>query len=723
MDRIVVTGNRFSRPADSRQLGPGQVDRLQPHVSDSARLLEGLPGIAAQGAGGVSALPVIRGLAGDRNRIQIDGMDLVASCPNHMNPPLSYLDPAKVGKVTVFAGVVPVSAGGDSIGGAIVAESHAPRFADAGEGWTGAGEIGAHMRSNGNLRGMQLSASLASDAFHLGYEGSVEQADNYRAADDFRGYTATGREGHELPRDEVGSSAWLVRNHALALAWQRDAHLVELRYGNQSMPYQLYPNQRMDLTGNSQHRLQLRYEGMLGWGTLEARAWQERLQHGMDFGPDKQFWYGAKTMLPGIADYSVPCSPIAYDCAAGMPMRTASRTSAASLKATIGLRETDLLRLGLDLQQYRLDDWWPPSGSGMFPGTFWNIRDGQRDRASAFVEWQGSVGERWSGLFGARLSHVTTDAGPVHGYDTDPAPPGSAMMTLADAAAFNAAERRRSDTHLDLVVSLQTRVSDGFDLEFGLSRKTRSPNLYERYAWSTWAMAAVMNNTAGDGNGYVGDIALQPETAHTLSATFDWHAVDGRWRLKLMPHASWIDDAIDAVRISDNGAGMYEVLRYANQSARIHGLDASFDATLHESDDARYVLGVSASWLHGENRDTGEPLYHQMPPNARIRIGQQSGGWDNTLEWELVARKDRVSAVRREPETAGYGLLHLRLRHAWTRWQLDAGIENLLDKAYAPPLGGTYLGQGRTMGINSVPHGIAVPGPGRSLYLGARFAF
>ncbi|HYN77691.1 MAG TPA: hypothetical protein VES73_07855, partial [Lamprocystis sp. (in: g-proteobacteria)] len=35
----------------------------------------------------------------------MDGMDLVASCPNHMNSPLSYIDPTAVDRVQVFSGV------------------------------------------------------------------------------------------------------------------------------------------------------------------------------------------------------------------------------------------------------------------------------------------------------------------------------------------------------------------------------------------------------------------------------------------------------------------------------------------------------------------------------------------------------------------------------------------------------------------------------------------
>ena len=66
-------------------------------TSDTASLLRDVPGVSLYGAGGVSSLPAIHGLADDRLRIKVDGMDLIASCPNHMNPALSYIDPTNVG--------------------------------------------------------------------------------------------------------------------------------------------------------------------------------------------------------------------------------------------------------------------------------------------------------------------------------------------------------------------------------------------------------------------------------------------------------------------------------------------------------------------------------------------------------------------------------------------------------------------------------------------------
>jgi iron complex outermembrane receptor protein len=54
---------------------------------------------------------------------------------------------------------------------------------------------------------------------------------------------------------------------------------------------------------------------------------------------------------------------------------------------------------------------------------------------------------------------------------------------------------------------------------------------------------------------------------------------------------------------------------------------------------------------------------------------------------------------------------------------VDLGVDNLFDRGYALPLGGAYLGQGTTMSITGVPWGIAVPGPGRSLYAGLSVKF
>ena len=103
LGRIVVTGSATA--ATPSEVAPGTVQALRPATSDTASLLRDVPGVSTYGAGGMSSLPAIRGLADDRIRVKVDGMDLIATCPNHMNPALSYLDPANVGVLEVYPGV------------------------------------------------------------------------------------------------------------------------------------------------------------------------------------------------------------------------------------------------------------------------------------------------------------------------------------------------------------------------------------------------------------------------------------------------------------------------------------------------------------------------------------------------------------------------------------------------------------------------------------------
>jgi len=72
-------------------LGAASIVRLSTSTSDTAKLLDGQPGVSLYGAGGVSSLPVIHGMADDRVRVKVDGMDLISACSNHMNPPLLTL--------------------------------------------------------------------------------------------------------------------------------------------------------------------------------------------------------------------------------------------------------------------------------------------------------------------------------------------------------------------------------------------------------------------------------------------------------------------------------------------------------------------------------------------------------------------------------------------------------------------------------------------------------
>ncbi|OYZ34988.1 MAG: TonB-dependent receptor, partial [Polynucleobacter sp. 16-46-70] len=296
-----------------------------------------------------------------------------------------------------------------------------------------------------------------------------------------------------------------------SLAWQKENHLIEFKAGYQFIPFEGYANQRMDMTKNQSEQFNLKYTGKYNWGTLEAQAYNQMVNHQMDDNT------GART------------SP-------AMPMLATSSTNGAIIKGTLPISETQLARVGTEWQGYKLNDWWPPTSSApngmMSPNTFENINNGTRDRFALFSELEQQWTKEWMGLAGVRVEQVASNAGDVQGYSnanqTMPMPPMNMRMStnyLRDSTAFNAQQHKQTDYNWDLTALTRYKPDNTQNYEAGYSRKTRSPNLYERYSWSTTPMAAIMNNFVGDGNGYVGQITLAPEVANTISLASDWHSL------------------------------------------------------------------------------------------------------------------------------------------------------------------------------------------------------
>ncbi len=708
---VVIAPKADFQPSLASDLDEAALASLRPSTSDTANLLRDIPGVSLYSAGGISSLPAIHGLADDRVRVKVDGMDLVSACPNHMNSPLSSIDPNNVANVQVFAGLAPVSAGGDSIGGTIQVSSAPPEFAQPGKGVLFKGQAGTFYRSNGNAWGGHLAALVAGQTLSLTYNGSLARSGNYEAGSDFKaaGIAAMGQGW--VDGDVVGSSRYESRNHDLGLAWRQDNHLVELKLGLADIPFEGFPNQRMDMTDNQSEHANLRYTGQHRWGVLEGRVYGEETRHKMNFAFDKQFWYGAGLDVPG------------------MPMDTEGKNAGAFIKAGLAVSDESTLNAGGEYQRFGLDDWWSASGGGMAPNTFWNIKDGERDRLAVFAEWETRWNPAWASQLGVRSDTVMMDTGAVQGYNT------TMGQYLAESTAFNARDRQRTDHNWDFTAIVRHTADTTQSFVAGYARKVRSPNLYERYAWSTGGMAMVMNNFAGDGNGYVGNLDLKPEVANTLSATADWHdAAKEQWGARVTPFYTYVQAFIDASRCSSANSGCgaanqtkttgFVYLQYVNQSARLYGLDLSGHVQLAKASAfGSFTATGVLSYVRGENRTTGGNLYNIMPLNAKLAGVQHLGGWTNTVEAQFVAAKTKVSQVRDEVATGGYSLFHLRSSYVWRQIRFDLAVENLFNKLYSLPLGGAYVGQGMTMSGSGVPWGVPVPGMGRSIHIAANVEF
>ena len=710
IDSIDIT-KEYEVPFSDNRLGIGVTEDEKIMSNDSGKLINNFLGGNSINNGGFSSLPMIQGLSDDRIKIKIDGMDLIASCANHMNAPLSYSDPVNIKNISVLAGLSAVDQGGDNIGGVIKIDTVKPIFA-VDDNPIFFGQVGTKYKSNNKAMSANVSLNSSTQDTAFSYFGSYVKADNYYAGGTFKEAGLAAPDRGYLDGDEVGSSAYKNQNHQISISKAIDNEIYQVIAAYHDSPYENFDNQRMDSVGNKNYQLNLSQKGEYDWGKLTSRVYVDDTNHKHNFGPDKQYTYTKMGMMgmPSTTSY-------------GMPMEADGFTAGLAVDSEIFLNDQDTLKVGSEIQYYQLDDTWDSnSGTGMMTGNdFLNINNGKRNRFDVYGQLDSLWTENWITSIGARLGIVQTDADDVHGYNQT-----NMMMSnqKADSDAFNASKKKQTDENIDISLLTRYNMEEYSSVELGYSMKTRSPNLYQRYTWSTWTMAANMNNLYGDGNGYVGDIDLKPETAHKVGLVLNHEDPNKNWRVKVNPYYTYINDYIDANVIADRTDG-YRNLKFDNQTATIYGLDVGADMHLFQTlNFGNFNLLSKFNYQKGRNTDADTDLYNMMPPNLTLAINQNVGSWSNNLVMILVDEKDDVNSTRQERETAGFTKFDFVSSYQWKSVSIIGEVENILDKSYADPLGGEYLGQGATMstGINRA-NGTQVYAMGRSFNVALSYSF
>jgi iron complex outermembrane receptor protein len=645
-------------------------------TGDTAALLSDEPGVSLNTGGGVSSLPAIHGLADDRIRMLVDGMQITSACANHMNPALSYAAPQNVGTIGVLSGLTPVSMGGDSIAGTITVQSSAPQFAEPGKTRISGAVSGAYRSVNHGIS-RAAKVAVASDTVVLEYAAAEDKAASYK-------------DGHGKP---VRDTLYRSLDQQLTMAAKRGDDLLTVKVGNQYIPYQGFVNQYMDMVGNRGNSLNADYLAHFGWGKLDTRIYWQDAKHEMGFFTPEKI--------------------------GTMPMNTHGKDLGYALKAELPLSYASTLRIGNEFHGFTLDDWWPPvPGSAMMaPNTYLNINHGTRDVYSLYGEVESKWGAAWDSVLGMRAEQVRMDTGNVQSY-------GCGMMCAADtsaAAAFNAASHVRRDNNIDLSAIARYEGDASSTFEFGYTRKTRSPNLYERYSWGRTQMAMNMTGWFGDANGYVGNLDLKPEVAHTLGATANWKGDDSA--LTVTAYHTRVHNYIGVSQLSTyvTGTSTFANLQFVNQEARLYGADVSGSTGVWDNNHGKGTLRAAAGWTRGALVNTGTSLYHIMPFHARLTLEQDVRNWTNALEFNYVSAKNAVDPLRNEPVTASYTLVNLRTAYETGHLRFDFAIENAFNKFYYLPLGGVDFAAWKADG--KVGQIAPVAGMGRSINTGVTVKF
>ncbi|WP_417480873.1 TonB-dependent receptor plug domain-containing protein [Maricaulis sp.] len=661
-DIITVSGQQL----DAERLDRLDPATLPPSGPDAAALIARLPGATVVGNGVLSSQVQYRGLSGGRINLRIDGQNFASGGPNLMDPPLHYAPIALIERIEVDRSVSPVRSG-PGLAGGVNAVFKQVGFGETDQ-WQTRYDLTLAGRTAGDSSSVGGVVGMANDQFRIQLLGSSESGDDIN-----------------WPGGTIGGSAHERLVYGAGLGFRTGVHEFSLDLRRQET----------GATGNPPFAMDIRY-----FDTDFARVGY------------RGDWDGV-SVTAHLAFADVAHAMNNYDLRPAPMMAAMYRESLATAQTVSGGGDAVFaalggsLRLGFDGEQAEHDLAITNPNNANF--VLNSLSDITMERTGAFAEWTGAVAG-WESELGLRADRHRAEAGPASVGSAVPAMPGMLVM------AFNATDRRLDDTTLDAVARLWRPVNDSTTLRLTFARKTRAPGYVERFAW----LPTEASGGLADGNTYVGNADLAPETAWIAEAGLDWSSATAYARPTLFYRS--VDDFIQGVPydatpgVIDTPVEMVSAmngdptpLRFANTDARLYGLDLDFGVGLS----AAWHLDGTASWVRGERRDIDDNLYRTAPPSLRLGLTREAAAWSATLETLAVARQDRVSAANSEAETPGYVLVNLY--GSWTLREgvsLAAGVENLFDHSYRQHLAGYNRNAGSDVGL-----GERLPGTGRSLGL------
>ena len=137
LTEVVVTGGATTRRSGSSTDPRKPRQPLPAH--DGADYLKTIPGFSVIRKGGTDGDPVLRGMAGSRLGILLDGEHILGGCGRRMDPPTAYVFPESFDRITVIKGPQSVLNGPGNSAGVVLFEREPRRYAEPGASRTRAG--------------------------------------------------------------------------------------------------------------------------------------------------------------------------------------------------------------------------------------------------------------------------------------------------------------------------------------------------------------------------------------------------------------------------------------------------------------------------------------------------------------------------------------------------------------------------------------------------------
>ncbi|MGB2739945.1 MAG: TonB-dependent receptor [Cognaticolwellia sp.] len=631
-------------------------------MPDVADWLKTVPGANINKNGPITGIAQYRGMFGDRIAKNIGGQQIISAGPNAMDAPLTYINPIMVESVSVYRGIAPISAGIDTLGGAVTVNL---KKAEVDTGANLGGDLALSYNDINEATTFAGDINISNENTGVLLYLTDQKGDDYQDGD---GNTISST---QYDKQQYGVDIRHQENDwDIGVTWH---HAETNNSGTPALPMDI------DYIDSDRYNLD---------GTIQLADWQLNWQ------------LGYQDASHGMDNFSQRISM-------NTAMYRYNTADAQTRDYKFLLSKGDWL-LGLEGYDAEHNSVITNPENGMF--SIQNFNNVEDQRNSLFVEWTPSSGD-FSHTIGLRLKNNQADAGEV---SHSMAMMNPNIKALRDE--FNNADRSVSDTTFDLALNTEYQWTQHLALNTAVAIKQRAPSYQERYLW------VPMQATGGlaDGKTYVGNINLDVETAYQLNVGVSYENND----FAIAPQVFYqkVSDYIQGAPSTDMRVNMVagmmgdnSPLTFSNIDATLYGADMNWHYRLNE----HFKLSGIVSYVRGERDDLNDDLYRISPLNTRVNLNYQYDNWQSNLALHAYSSQTKVSALNDEKASAGYAVIDWQVDYfVSSGLVLRVGANNLLDKQYNDHLGGVNRADGSEIAV-----GDKISAMGRNIYLAMDYQF
>lgn len=513
------------------------------------------------------------------------------------------------------------------------------------------GSVSSSYETNGEKWELAADVAAGSDQGYLRVIGHTAEGDNY---DDGN--------GDEVRSAYQSQSGTLMAGYAIS-----NNTRVQASFEKTEETDVLFPGAGMDSPYARAENIRLKLDHTFTEGslkTLKAELYRSDVEHMMDNYSLREFTASMKMDAPSTSD-----------------------TQGGRLVLTGVTNRIDWLA-GFDLQDNtRNANQQLPTMMDKIAGIQWpdaNIR-----QIGLFAEAEKALdgGNRLKG--GLRVDQVDASAS-----RSDEAFTGGGLAGKTPEDLYGTSKVKQTETNIGGFAQWSHNINALFQWDTIVSRSVRTADATERYiATSKW----------------IGNPELEPEKHHQLEGILSVNMGAAKGSV-----SGWVNKVDDYI-LRSNVTGKD---RYTNVDATLMGIEAEASHRIN----ANWLFSTQLAWIQGENDDNGEALSQISPLELRAKARYLQNNWQAGLELVSAAKQtdvclntDTNCGGQDVRETPAYWVANLDARYqVLDSLTLDAGINNLFDKAYT-------LHESRNDSFNPDP--VQVMEPGRSLWLKAQYSF